>query len=80
MIKNKNLRRLLWWSGAALCIAGIMLIRSPLSIFGWVLILCGILLMVFAFQKHTCPSCGKTMKEMNAGLKNCAFCGASYDK
>ena len=78
MIMNKNIRRILLFAGIVIFGLGIAEFRQKSTIFGVVITACGAVSIVFAFRKLKCMQCGKTLREVSAGLTNCPYCGTSY--
>jgi hypothetical protein len=78
MIKNKNIRRILLFAGIVVIGLGIGEIRQKSAIFGMIITACGAVSVVLAFRKLKCAQCGKTLREVSAGLTNCPYCGTSY--
>lgn len=79
MMRSKLIRRLLGYGGMVLFLVAVAMFRTPTPAAGWVVLVLALLLVMLAFRKLTCPACGKTMREISAGLKNCPHCGASYE-
>ena len=79
MIRNSNIRRLLWFTAIALVILTFAAFYQKATGVGYALLALSVVSLILSFHKLTCPNCGKTMRESSAGLKNCPYCGTEYE-
>jgi len=80
MIKNRKIRRALWFFGLSIFVFAVWAFQKHANVSGVILMSCAIASVVLAFRKLQCAQCGKSLREISAGLTNCPFCGKPYEE